>query len=200
VSERGFSATIEDILDDRDVDLAFLVFLDWPTSPVRVWTGVGSLAWDSQTWVGAPLLSIEPIALEGLEATDTGIQLQLDYLDDALRNAVNANDPVGAAASLYLAKLNRSPLAVVDAYELFPGFIDGVDTEDAGDSGNIEVRLASELALMDRSTYYTLSNAHQQHLFPGDLGMEFAARMDDPVIWGLSVLEKLRQRGLLLGQ
>jgi hypothetical protein len=184
VSDRGFSATIEAALDDERVDLALAVYLNWPGGAVRTWSGLGSKTWNAQTWTGVGELgSISQIA-DGLEKTDTGVEITLNYLDDTLRNEVNTNDPTGEDASIYLWLMNVTTGAVTDGYELFSGYIDRVEIEDDGSTGRIIVRLASELARLSQSTFYTLSDAHQQLLFSGDVGMEFAARMDEPILWG----------------
>jgi hypothetical protein len=184
VSERGFSSTIETALSSQVAHLALLVYLNWVGGAVRLWSGVGPITWNSQTWLGAGEYgTIDKIA-DSAEKADIGVELTLNYLDDATRNEVNANDPVGRDASIYLAVIDPANKTVTDAYELFAGFIDEVVIEDAGETGKIIVRLASELARMRRSTYYSLSHAHQQQLFTGDLGLQFAARMDEVLLWG----------------
>lgn len=192
MSERGFSATIENALDDQAVDLALAVYLNWPGGAVRFWSGIGSKSWSAQTWTGVGELgAIDKIA-DGLEKTDTGVELSLNFLDDALRNEVNTNDPTGEDASIYLWLMNVATGAVTDGYELFSGYIDRVELEDDGATGRIIVRLASELARDSQSTFYTLSDAHQQQLFSGDVGMEFAARMDEPILWGRKPIDVTR--------
>lgn len=183
MSDRDFGSTLEAALDDDTVPLAFLVYLDFPGGAVRLWTGVGSLSYDSETWLGAGHLgSIDKVA-DSLEKDDIGVELTLDYLDDDLRNEVVTNDPIGADASIYMA-LMASDGTVSEAYEIFPGFIDEITILDAGQSGAIKVRLASELARMARPLSFNLTDAHQQTLFPGDKGCEYAARMNQPILWG----------------
>jgi hypothetical protein len=184
VSDRTLAAAIESMLSDREVPAALAAFLDWPGGAVRALTGVGPKSWDSQTWTGVGTLgSIDKIA-EGLQKSDFGVQLTLNYLDDTLRNQIIANDPIGAAASLYLWQMNLTTGLVSEGAEIFTGFIDEVEIEDNGSDGRIMVRLAHETARLGQSTFYLLNDAHQQHLFPGDRGMEFAPRMDEPVLWG----------------
>lgn len=184
MSKRGFGATLEAALDDREINLALAVYLNWPTGVLRLWSGIGSKSWSGNTYTGVGSLGSIDKFVDGLEKTDTGISLVLNYLDDTLRNQVLANDPIGADASVYLWLMLPSSGAILDGYELFPGYIDEVVIEDEGATGKIIVRLASELARLTRSTSYTLSDAHQQLLFPGDVGLEFAARMDEPILWG----------------
>lgn len=185
MSDRGFSTTIENALDDATVAIDLLVYLNWVGGAVRVWTGNKDISWNGFTWTGIGRLgSIDKIA-DSAEGQDIGVELTLNYLDDSLRNEINTGgDPVGRDASIYLALMNVTTGAVTDAYEIFPGFIDEVIIEDEGETGRIIVRVASELAREKRSHFYALSHAHQQILFAGDLGMEFASKMDEPILWG----------------
>lgn len=192
MSERGFSATVENALDDQDVAVSLAVYLNWPTGAVRVWSGIGSKTFSAQTYTGVGTLgSIDKIA-DGIEKTDTGVELTFNYLDDTLRNQIIANDPIGADASIYLWLMNVATGAITDSYELFTGYIDEVVIEDDGSTGRIIVRLASELARLGQSTFYLLSDAHQQQLFASDVGLEFAARMDEPILWGRSSVQVTR--------
>jgi hypothetical protein len=160
------------------------VVLERAHTVTRVWSGVGKLSWNGFVWYGMGKFANIDKFVDSADDADIGIELRLNYLDDELRNAANLNDWVGGAAAVYLAVVDPATRTVSDAYELFPGYIDEVVIEDAGETGSIIVRLASELSLLRRSTYYALSNAHQQALFPGDVGLEFASRMDEPLLWG----------------
>jgi hypothetical protein len=187
VADRGLSSTLNTALSSQAANLALLVALDWPGGYVRVWTGVGSVSWNSYTWTGTGQLgSIDKIG-DSLTSGDVGVQLTFNYLDDSLRNAILGTDPVGRAADIWLATIDPATKVVTaDATLdlLFPGFIDEVGIEDAGSTGAITVRLASELARLRRPTAWQLTDAHQQKIFAGDKGCEFAPRMDEPILWG----------------
>ena len=183
MSERGFASGLETAMSADSPSLAFLVFIDWPTTPLYAWSGVGPLSYDSQTWTGVGNLGgIDKVA-DSLQKDDIGVELTLNYLDDDLRNEVVTTNPVGADASIYLALLDADN-QVDEAYEIFPGFVDEISILDAGNTGAINVRLASELARMARPLSFNLTDAHQKDLFPGDRGMEFASRMNQPILWG----------------
>lgn len=184
MSERNFSTTIENELAAANASLALLVYLDWPSAPVRMWTGVGPREWNSQTWEGGGnLVNIDKI-VNSVDKSDVGLELTLNYLDDDLRNEIITQQPVGRDASVYLAVFDIASGTITDAYEIFPAFIDKIEIVDAGQTGQISVRLASELARLQRARYFTLSDAHQQFLFPGDKGCEFATKMDEVIFWG----------------
>jgi len=183
VSERAFPVDLETALSADSPSLALLVFVDWPGSPLYAWTGVGSISWNGQTWIGTGVLGQIDKVADSVDKSDIGVELTLNYLDDDLRNEIVTTDPVGADASIYLALMTVAG-QVDETYEIFPGFVDEISILDAGETGAITVRLASELARMARPLAYQLTDAHQKDLFPGDRGMEFASKMGEPVFWG----------------
>lgn len=183
MSDRGFPTSIESALSADTAALAFLIYIDWPGGAGRFWSGVGPLEYDSETWAGAGEVGHLDKIADSLGKEDIGVELTLNYLNDDIRNEVVINDPVGEAASIYLALLD-SDNQVTAAYEIFPGFVDEVEIIDSGESGAVKVRLASELSRISRPIWYQLSDAHQKDLFPGDRGMEFATRMDEQILWG----------------
>lgn len=185
MSKRGFSATIEAALASPDAPFAYLVMLDWPSGPVRMWTGSGNLVWNSQTWIGAGSLANIDSVTDSVDKSDVGVELTLNYLNDDLRNEINTTKPVGRDASITLALMNPATGSVIDADpDFFVGFIDKIEILDAGSEGKISVRLASELARLQRARFFALSDAHQQFLFAGDKGCEFATHMSETIYWG----------------
>lgn len=183
MSERGFGTDLKTALSAESPSLALLIFIDWPNDPFHGWSGVGPLPWNGQTWQGVgDLGSIDKVA-DSLEKDDIGVELTLNALNDDLRNEIINTNPVGVDASIYLAELNSSN-AVTESYEIFPGFVDEISIADAGNAGAINVRIASELARMARPLSFNLTDSHQKDLFPGDQGLEFAPRMDQPILWG----------------
>lgn len=184
MADRGFPSAIETQLDAETASLAIAVYLDWPGGAVRLWSGSGDKSWDGHTWTGAGELgAIDKIA-DSVDKSDVGVELTLNYLDDDLRNEVVTNDPVGRDASIFMWAFTTATGAVADDYEIFTGFIDRCEILDSGSTGQLMIRLASELARLNRPRFFLLSHAHQQYLFSGDLGMEFAARMGEPILWG----------------
>lgn len=184
MADRGFSSTLETALSAADSSLALLCDLDLIGGRVRVWSGDGTITWSSQSWYGlGKLAGIDKIA-DSVDASDIGVVLTLNYLDDDIRNEFVTNDNIGRDVIVYLAAFNADTGTVTDAYALFPGFVDQVDITDAGETGQLRVRLASELSLLNRPRFYKLTNAHQQALFPGDLGLQYASKMDEVIYWG----------------
>jgi len=184
MADRGFSVAMENALSSPSVALGLAVYMDWPSGPVRMWTGNVGISYGGFTWLGAGKVGKIDRITDTLDKSDVGIELTLNFLDDALRNEINTTTPTGRAASVYLWLIDIATVQVSDSYEIFSGFVDRVQIVDAGETGSINVRLASELAMLQRSRYFTLSDAHQKFLFTGDKGCEFATKMDETIYWG----------------
>lgn len=194
MADREFPTAFEDALDDDTVLLAWLVYIDWPGGAGRFWSGNGTLPYDGFDWAGAGELgSVDKVA-DSIHKKDIGVELTLNYLDDDIRNEIITADPTGSDASLFLALMGED-VRVVAIKEVFPGFVDEVEILDSGNSGQIKVRLASELARYAKPRYYQLTDAHQQDIFPGDRGMEFAPKLAEPVLWGRHSADVRRGRG-----
>ncbi len=189
MAERGLSSTLQTALASATPNIAFLLYLNLLGGAVRCWSGEGSISWNSQTWLGLGKWGTFDKFADTVDPADLGIVLTLNYLDDTLRNEITTNDSRGRDASLYIAAMNLNPISVADAYEIFHGYVDGATINDSGSTGSLEIRLRTELALLQRPRFFTLTDAHQQLLFPGDLGMQFASKMDEPITWGRQTLQ-----------
>jgi hypothetical protein len=196
MAERGLSSTLQTALSSANANIAFLLYLNLLGAAVRCWSGEGSIAWNSQTWLGLGKWGTFDKFADTVDPSDVGIVLTLNYLDDTLRNEITTNDSRGRDASLYIAAMNLNPIGVADAYEIFHGYIDGATINDSGSGGSLQIRLRTELALLQRPRFFTLTDAHQQLLFTGDVGLQFASKMDEPITWGRQTLTPLSGPGI----
>lgn len=184
MADRGFSSTIETALSSHEAAIAVGIYLDWVGGAVRLWSGNGTLVWSTHSWLGAGKLGSLDKITDSVDRADIGIQLGLNYLDDTLRNEVMLNNSVGRDAAVFFWLMDPVTVQVIDGYEIFTGFIDRCEIEDAGATGSLTIRLASELAKLKRPRFFALSDAHQQHLFPLDRGCGFATKMNESILWG----------------
>jgi hypothetical protein len=102
-----------------------LVYIDWPSAPVYVHSGVGNITYDSQTWVGVGNFGEVSIPDEAQGLTPTSANLTLygvpsdifGYLEDEIRNRTGR--------VLWGATTTRAGNVLIGApVELFSGYID----------------------------------------------------------------------------
>jgi hypothetical protein len=185
MAERGFGATIKTELSAAQASLAILVQLDFVSFTRRWWSGLGDITYSAQTWTGDNTILSFDKWIETLDASDAGFTLGLNYLDDTLRNEVVVNDQIGRNVTVYFSKYDRTtnPPSIVDAYQ-WTGYMDAVDLGDSGQTATLALRVATESARWARPRFFKLTNAHQQAIFPGDTGLEYASKMNEVIYWG----------------
>ena len=151
-----------------------LVYIDWPSGPVRMNTGRGTISWDSQSWTG-----VGDIAAFDLPGDNSGFASQqgairmagtlADILATATENAK------GKAVRAYLGALTarESSTLVGDPYLRWSGYVDGtaIPPETVEVNGMTMHGLAVSLASgpnVRNSAAIVHSYADQIAAFPGD--------------------------------
>jgi hypothetical protein len=172
------------------VQVEFLDHVDGTThldvfDNVYVWTGIGSVSWNSQTWIGlgAFLGLTTPedssvVEAKGITLTFSGIDPTV--LPDALNKVV-----LGAPVTIYLALYDGSHTLIADPVIAWAGRLDqptfDVDPQEVSLSINCESRLLDMNVAVDRR----LTNEDQQMNWPGDLGFQFVDGLQQQTIfWG----------------
>lgn len=189
MGERGWDTTLQTEVDAADQNVALLLDVDLVAGTEYLWSGIGDISYGGNTYTGVGDLGDIDKIPEGVDKSDQGVELTLNYLDDTLRNMFVTTDQADRGVTIYVAVIDPDTFTVTSAYAYFVGFIDSVRIKDSGKSGALIVRVASELALYQRSHAYFLTDSHQQDLYPGDLGLEFSSEMDQPISWGRKTVQ-----------
>ena len=182
---RGLTAAVETALGQDNIRWALLFVAEFDSGTVRMWSGIGSITWDGNEYIGGgDLLSWSGITeTMGLDANGTSVILSgipSDLLSVALQE-----DYQGRNGQIYLAILDDQGEIVADPITCFDGQLDIMQGEEEGETATIEVKLESALALFSTSNPRWLSNTSQQALYPGDRGLQFIAALETLEIrWG----------------
>ena len=179
---RSISVAATNHITSGAINWAMLLKLDFDTDPLYLWSGLGDLSWDGQTWTGVGDLGSITGVGESSALKDSAIKATFNHMSTDLVDAVTTMDPVGRPFSLHFA-LFTPDNQLEDVITLTSGFIDAVELVD-GDTGHISLDLVSEAALLGRLTAFRLDDQHQQNFFPGDLGLEFVTSLDEEILWG----------------
>lgn len=167
------------------VKLAFFVEFQFASGAVRMWTGNGDKSWNSQTWTGAgdfggisPVDETTEFGAAGLTFTLSGVPSSTVAL--ALTDAYR-----GRNCKLWLVILDASD-AVVDSYQIFAGRMDVMTIDDSGEVSRISIQVESRLIDLARARAQRYTDAEQQLKFPGDLGLQYVAKLaEKPLNWGV---------------
>lgn len=175
---RAMSTAMQTAIAERVLSPAIFVEAWFRNGPVYLWSGMGSLSWNGQTWIGLGALGgISPLEDAGtVEAR--GITLTLSGIDPAILPDALAEMQLGLAVTVYLALFNEG-VVIADPITAWAGRMDqptvDVDGQKATLSINCENRLVDMNVAVDRR--YTAED--QQLDYPGDLGLNFVNEIQE---------------------
>ena len=153
---------------------------------VRLWTGLGEITINSETYTGGgSLLSVGAVE-ETSEIKATNLNVALSGLDSSiLTAALNANYQ-NRLFTCFLGMLNESYGLVNNAYQLFQGRMDSMTINDSGEEVIISLAVESRLIDLEKPNETRYTSEEQKRLFSGDLGLDFVTDLQDKDInWGV---------------
>lgn len=152
---------------------------EFTTGTVYLWSGIGNIEYDGNTWVGVGTLAgIESIKeTNGIKAN--GVRVTLSGIDATLRSAVLDEVRQGNAGTIYIGFLDDTGAIVSDPAVAFDGFLDVPNILDNGKDITISIAYESRLRDLERVRELRYTNESQQIRFPGDKGFEYVASLQD---------------------
>jgi hypothetical protein len=162
----------------------FLLFQgSFATGTVRAWSGIGDLSWNGFTWVGTGnLLSVSNVE-ETAQTTANGVSVTLNGIPSELISLALQGCRQGADGKIYLGFLNNG--VVSNPILLFEGKLDVPVIQEDGESSSITISYESRLIDLERPRESRFTDEDQQRVYPGDLGFEFVAGLQDKsIVWG----------------
>jgi len=148
-------------------------YLDGET--VRLWTGNYTITISGEDYIGAgDILSISSVQetadTQANGATISVSGIPTNYLSMALQEQYQ-----GRPCRILFGILS-SPS---DMVEVFSGEIDKMDINEAADSATVVVSVENVLIILERPVVRRFTHEDQQTRYPGDLGLEFVASLQD---------------------
>jgi hypothetical protein len=165
---------------------AAMVYLDWPGGAIRVHSGVGTISWSSQSWLGVMDyggIEIPPEALSGVPGR-TVLTLAVAATDV---DTVMAADVRNIEAVIYSAVTTARGGATLvgEPFVMFSGYVDGiVEQFDAG-GGNARTTIRLEVGSgpgMRSIGAVTHSEEDQKRRYPTDTIGRLLIRAQDKAI------------------
>ena len=149
---------------------------------LRLWSGVGTISWNSQSWTGAGnLLSIGEIQ-ETTEIRASGTTLSLSGLNTSIISIALAQCRQGLAGRVWLGGLDASNAVIADPFMAFEGRLDVPEISDDGETCTVSISYESRLIALERPRERRVTHEDQQIDYPGDLFREYVAGLQDKVL------------------
>jgi len=148
---------------------------------VRLWSGIGTLTWNSLSWTGAGnMLGISDIR-ESTSLRANAFEVWLSGQSAALVAAAMTAFRKNRSGKLWLALFNAGDFTtpIVDPYLLKRGRTDTIPIDDAGTTSRITVRHEDRLAALGIPRERRYTTADQALRAPGDKGFEYVEMLQD---------------------
>ncbi len=146
---------------------------------IRVWTGIGSISWNSETWEGlGHLISISPISeVDGIKAQ--GIRIGLSGIPAATVSVVIGQLRRHKIGKVYLGFLDSSDAVIADPYLSFEGRLDTGEMVEGSETAIITLTYENRLIDLERIKPRRYTDQDQRIDFPQDRGLKFVTKIQD---------------------
>jgi hypothetical protein len=164
---------------------ALFVEATFVTGPVYVWSGIGTIVWGGNTWVGIGTLGSISTIEEGSTVEAKGITLTLSGLDPTLLQGVLNEFQAGLPAIVTLGVFDGNGALIGDPVCCFAGRMDQPTLDVTGIAASIAINCENRLVEMNVAVDRRYTDEDQQLDYPGDRGFEFVNGIQEAQIyWG----------------
>lgn len=182
---RNLTAGVISAITSGTVRPAIFYQGEYSTGILRLWSGVGSITWNGQTWLGVgQMLGISAIEeVSDVRAVGFGVSLAGDA--SALLSLNLGAARQGLPGTVWLGCFDAAGALIADPFMSFAGRFDVPDILDEGERCTIQARYESRLIDLDRPRDRRYTDEDQGIDFPSDPGFEFVTKLPDKnVTWG----------------
>ena len=128
---------------------ALFIEAHFTSGPLYVWSGFGSITWNSRTWVGIGSLGSVSTIEEGSTVEAKGITLTMSGIDASLLADVLGEFQVGLSAIVSLGLFDSSEELIADPVTSWPGRMDQPTIDVNGTTATIALNCESRLLDMN---------------------------------------------------
>lgn len=159
---RQMTTAAQNALVAPAVKLALLAALQFGDNTVYVWTGMGTLNWNSMAFQGVgSFADISPIS-EDSEVEAKGLTISLSSIPSSLMGEVLEEVRVLRTAQIWLALFDESLAIIADPILSFQGKMDAPQMDDDGKKCTCSINLENILVDMNRAVYRRYTDEDQQ--------------------------------------
>ena len=180
----GFQTEIE----AKELRPVLLLHADFDSGGVFIWTGVGTISYGGNDYLGTgDFLAIETIE-ETTELKAASTRFKLSGVPTDLLSLALSESYQGRPISCYFGVLNTSGAIIADPYLVFKGKMDIMEITDGGDTA--EITLSAESDLIDLRTARTRNYTpeDQKAIYSGDMAFDYVPQIQDITVnWGVGV-------------
>jgi len=181
---RNLDPTFAETLNAGIVMPAILVMLTFKSSTAYCWSGIGTLVWDAQSFLGVGSLGKLGAITEGIDVKADGTTLTLSGIDPVFKASALTDIKLGAPAKVWYGHMLNGVL-IGAPYLIFSGQVDKPSFSIGGDTVSITLALENKLINHARASNRRYTSADQRIAYPTDTGFAgVEALSDQALMWG----------------
>jgi hypothetical protein len=138
-----------------------------------MWSGIGNLQWNGQTWLGLGQLGTISAIEESSEIKATNVTFTLAGISqEDIRHAL-VQVRQGSPVKLWFGCLGDNNNVLADPLQIFAGRMDVPTIDEGTQTATISIAVENRLIDLNRSRERRYTDQDQQIDHPGDLGMQY---------------------------
>jgi hypothetical protein len=179
---RLLDSTLLAAATSSQVQPVLLFEFDFSGGTVRTWTGMGSLVWNGNTYLGTGILLKVGTMGETQDVTATQFEFTLEGVDSTMLSLVMTEQYQGRAAKMYLGAVVGG---IVYASLIYGGTMDTIKWDDTGTSATITLSTQNAFYQLLIPRNLRLTDQSHRTLYPNDNGLKYVATIQDQKVdWG----------------
>ena len=164
---------------------ALFVMLTFKSATRYVWSGVGNIVVNAQTYTGVGSLGSIGSIIEGTEVRADGTTVKLSGIDPILQGECMADIQLGAPAKIWFGLMASGTTLIGTPYLLFSGTVDRPTVSIAPNEIAITLALESAMINLQRATQRRYTSADQRLYWPTDTAFSWVEMLNDvALVWG----------------
>lgn len=181
---RSVTSALNTELTASELEPFFLIDLGFDSGALYFWTGISTLTWNSNDYLGGGnLIGISSVT-ETADIRADGVNLTLSGFPASLLSIALSETYQGRSVKIRFGAMS-SGAVVADPYLVFDGRMDVMSIDDAGEGSTISLSAESRLIDLERPRVRRYTPEDQKSLFPNDTGLDYVPVIQDVAIhWG----------------
>lgn len=150
-----------------------------------LWSGIGPLSWNGQTWTGVGSLGQVSAVPETSDVAAAGIQFSLSGIPSGVLASALSEVRQGFPVILWQGFLTAAGGVVASPNQAWNGRMDSCMVNESGETATITLTAESRMMDLNRSRERRYEKQDQTIDFAGDLGFDYVPSLQElSIVWG----------------
>lgn len=151
---------------------------------LRLWTGLGDITFDSQTWLGNGWFTGISGGDEADDISAQSLTVELSGIPESILGII-LNAAQGALGEVFIGALDEDGALIPDPYLVFSGKMDTATIKESADGAYIDLTYETRLVDLDRANDFRYTQESQKIFWPNDRGFEYVVAANKiTLFWG----------------